>query len=79
MYGSSSIKKVLPAIVPSFKDAYTNLNLMHYGGEAMSEYAKLKGKNKGEQDATRKALLEYCKLDTLAMVKVLEKLREVAH
>lgn len=26
----------------------------------------------------RKALLEYCKLDTLAMVKVLEKLREVA-
>ncbi len=26
----------------------------------------------------RKALLAYCKLDTLAMVKVLEKLREVA-
>ncbi|WP_309300171.1 DUF2779 domain-containing protein [Campylobacter hyointestinalis] len=79
MYGSSSIKKVLPAIVPSFKDAYTNLNLIHNGGEAMREYAKLKGKTKGEQDATRKALLEYCKLDTLAMVKVLEKLREVAH
>jgi hypothetical protein len=24
----------------------------------------------------KKALLEYCKLDTLAMVKVLEKLKE---
>ena len=79
MYGSSSIKKVLPAIVPSFKDAYTNLNLIHNGGEAMGEYAKLKGKTRGEQDAIRKALLAYCKLDTLAMVKVLEKLREVAH
>ena len=50
MYGSSSIKKVLPAIVPSFKDAYTNLNLVHNGGEAMSEYAKLKAKTKGEQE-----------------------------
>ena len=79
MHGSSSIKKVLPAIVPSFKDAYTNLNLIHNGGEAMGEYAKLKGKTRGEQDAIRKALLAYCKLDTLAMVKVLEKLREVAH
>ena len=78
MHGSSSIKKVLPAIVPSFKDAYTNLNLIHNGGEAMSEYAKLKGKTRGEQDVIRKALLAYCKLDTLAMVKVLEKLREVA-
>ena len=78
MYGSSSIKKVLPAIVPSFKDAYTNLNLIHNGGEAMSEYAKLKGKIRGEQDVIKKALLAYCKLDTLAMVKVLEKLCEVA-
>ena len=44
----------------------------------MSEYAKLKHKTKDEQDLIRKALLAYCKLDTLAMVKVLEKLREVA-
>lgn len=28
------------------------------------------------KQAYRNALLEYCKLDTLAMVKVLEKLRE---
>jgi hypothetical protein len=31
-----------------------------------------------QREAYKKALLEYCKLDTLAMVKVLEKLREVA-
>ena len=29
-----------------------------------------------EVDRTRKALLEYCKLDTLGMVKILEKLKE---
>ena len=78
MCGSSSIKKVLPAIVPSFERAYSSLDLIHNGGEAMSEYAKLKHKTKDEQDMIRKALLAYCKLDTLAMVKVLEKLREVA-
>ena len=72
------IKKVLPAIVPSFESAYSSLDLIHNGGEAMSEYAKLKHKTKDEQDLIRKALLAYCKLDTLAMVKVLEKLREVA-
>ena len=30
-----------------------------------------------EREAYKKALLAYCKLDTLAMVKVLEKLCEV--
>ena len=31
-----------------------------------------------ELEQTRRNLLEYCKLDTYAMVKVLEKLQEVA-
>jgi hypothetical protein len=31
-----------------------------------------------EIEADRKSLLEYCALDTLAMVKVWEKLREMA-
>lgn len=75
MCGSSSIKKVLPAIVPNFKDAYANLNLIHNGEEAMNGCAKLNSKIKKEQDVIRKALWEYCKLDILAMVKVLEKLK----
>ena len=59
MCRSSSIKKVLPAIVPNFKDGC----------------AKLNSKIKKEQDVIRKVLWEYCKLDILAMVKVLEKLK----
>ena len=77
MQGSYSIKYVLPALVPEFESAYKDLNLVHHGGEAMQAYAAMACMNETQRDAYKKALLEYCKLDTLAMVKVLEKLREV--
>ena len=78
MQGSYSIKYVLPALVPEFKSAYKDLNLIHNGGEAMQAYENMTRMSADEREAYRKALLAYCKLDTLAMVKVLEKLREVA-
>ena len=43
----------------------------------MQAYAAIAFMNETQRDAYKKALLEYCKLDTLAMVKVLEKLCEV--
>ena len=78
MQGSYSIKYVLPALVPEFESAYKDLNLIHHGGEAMQAYAAMACMNETQRDTYKKALLEYCKLDTLAMVKVLEKLRDVA-
>ena len=78
MQGSYSIKYVLPALVPEFESAYKNLNLIHHGGEAMQAYEAMAYMPADEREAYKKALLAYCKLDTLAMVKVLEKLREVA-
>ena len=78
MQGSYSIKYVLPALVPEFESAYKDLNLIHHGGEAMQAYAAMACMNETQRDTYKKALLEYCKLDTLALVKVLEKLREVA-
>ena len=78
MQGSYSIKYVLPALVPEFESAYKDLNLIHHGGEAMQAYEAMAYMPDKERDAYKKALLAYCKLDTLAMVKVLEKLREVA-
>ena len=77
MQGSYSIKYVLPALVPEFESAYNDLNLIHHGGEAMQAYEAMAYMPAKECDAYKKALLAYCKLDTLAMVKVLEKLREV--
>ena len=78
MRGSYSIKYVLPALVPEFESAYKDLNLIHHGGEAMQAYENMTRMSADEREAYKRALLAYCKLDTLAMVKVLEKLREVA-
>ena len=41
-------------------------------------YPKIAKMPQAEADAARRSLLEYCKLDTLAMVKVWEKLKEMA-
>ena len=76
MRGSYSIKAVLPALVPEMEQAYKDLKLVHNGGGAMEGFPALKSMDESEREAYRKALLEYCKLDTLAMVKVLGKLRE---
>ena len=78
MRGSYSIKAVLPALMPEMEQAYRSLELVHNGGEAMEAFPALKAMDKANRWAYRRALLEYCKLDTLAMVKVLGKLREVA-
>jgi len=78
MQGSYSIKYVLPALVPEMELAYKKLEGVHNGGEAMNAYAQLASMPPEERNAIRNALLKYCELDTLAMVKILEKLREVA-
>jgi len=77
MQGSHSIKYVLPALVPEMAEAYKNLEGIQNGGDAMNAYPKLSSMNADEKEKTRTALLEYCKLDTLAMVEVLKKLKEV--
>lgn len=35
------------------------------------------GAFQGNIEKTRKDLLDYCKMDTFAMVKILEKLKEI--
>lgn len=78
MQGSFSIKLVLPALFPDNPELdYHNLSVVHNGGEAMSTFANLDKYPKDEQEKIRKGLLEYCKLDTLAMVKIWKKLKEV--
>ena len=76
MAGSYSIKQVLPALCPGDSELdYHALEGVHNGEEASSTYASLAGRPAKEVEAIRKNLLAYCRLDTLAMVKVLEKLR----
>lgn len=80
MRGSYSIKKVLPVLCgndPAID--YHSLPGVQNGGEAMQAYAGLaKLKNRHRIDEIRNGLLQYCRLDTLAMVKVLNRLYELA-
>lgn len=76
MKGKSSIKVVLPALVPEMARAYKELELVQNGGDAMNTFPKLAEMAEDERNAYRTALLKYCKLDTLAMVEVLKVLKE---
>lgn len=73
MNGSYSIKDVLPALVPELN--YDNMEISD-GGMAMESYFRMcASDDPTEIEGIRKALLEYCHLDTLGMVKILEKLK----
>ncbi len=75
MNGSYSIKKVLPALIPSL--SYDELEIGD-GGDALSAYESLTYEPDSKKRlAIRKNLLKYCKLDTFAMVKLLEKLEKI--
>lgn len=80
MGGSFSIKSVLPALFPNDPELdYHNLQgSVHNGGEAMNIFPKIKDMSPEDQQAARLSLLKYCELDTYAMVKVWERLKEAA-
>ena len=71
MGGSSSIKKVLPALFPNDPNLdYHNLADVHNGGEATDAYLSLRGMEKEQRDKLWQSLLAYCKLGTVAMVMI---------
>lgn len=78
MKGSHSLKYVLPALYPNCPELdYNGLPVVHQGGEAAEAFLTLKDKTPEEQELIREGLLRYCELDSLAMVKIWEKFREV--
>lgn len=80
MGGSFSIKKVLPALFPNDEDLdYHNLADVHNGSEATDAYLSLRGMKGEERTKLRQSLLAYCRLDTLAMVMLWQRLREFCH
>jgi len=72
MGGSYSIKAVLPALVPDL--SYETLEISE-GTQAMEAYYQLGSEtNPTIIERIRNDLWEYCKFDTLAMVRIMEKL-----
>ena len=68
MKGSYSIKHVLPALVPEL--SYNSLEINDGGNASNTFLSMVNGTFKGNEPQIRKNLLEYCKLDTYAMVKI---------
>ncbi len=74
MGGSNSLKCVLPAFAPYL--SYEDLEIGD-GEEAMAAFLSLEEEGSPERaKALRQSLWDYCALDTMAMVRILDGLRE---
>ena len=79
MMGSYSIKKVLPALYPDDPELdYHSLDGVHNGAEASAAFTLMQDMDAEELQKNRENLLKYCGLDTLAMVKLFDRLEEAA-
>ena len=73
--GSFSVKSVLPALVPEM--TYGGLEVSDGGQAGLAWDQMIRGQvDQTERQRLKAALLAYCRQDTLAMVKILEWLRE---
>jgi hypothetical protein len=75
MNGSYSLKSVLPVLVPEM--SYKGLEISDGAMASEAYFAMEEIADPAELSRLRKALLEYCKQDTLGLVRLLEKMREM--
>ncbi|MFZ6015287.1 MAG: DUF2779 domain-containing protein [Patescibacteria group bacterium] len=75
-YGSASLKNVMPALIPDL--SYKNLNIQE-GGEASASWKPMTdpARPKAERDRIRKDEIAYCRLDVMAMVRILQLLQQL--
>ena len=72
--GSYSLKAVLPALVPEL--TYEGMGVANGQDAGLAWESLLSGGlDQSERDRTRTALLDYCRKDTLALVRLLDALR----
>jgi predicted RecB family nuclease len=72
--GSYSLKAVLPALVPEM--SYEGMAVANGQEAGLARESLVRGTaDQSEREGTRKALLDYCGQDTLALGRLLERLR----
>lgn len=70
-------KGLRPLLIPEL--SYENLAGVANGGDAVEAYHSMNSADDPAEVARIRAeLLEYCKLDTLAMVRILERMKKTA-
>lgn len=74
-FGGSTSKKILPVLAPDL--TYEGMEVAS-GTDAMESSARFINMKDGvEKDGLRGAMLEYCKLDTYAMVRIFEEMERL--
>jgi len=77
--GSFSLKSILPALFPGDAELSYENQAIQNGGTAMETYARLhRLRDPAMRERIRADLLAYCRLDTLAMVRIYEFLKDLA-
>ena len=76
MRGRSSLKIVVPALFPDDAELNYSSGAVGDGAEAAKAYCQLKSMKKEDRKRLKAELLKYCSIDTLAMVKIIDKLTE---
>jgi CRISPR/Cas system-associated exonuclease Cas4 (RecB family) len=77
LMGRSSIKVVLPTLVP--KLSYAEMEIAEGQSAARCFEEMYEGRRRGDAvESARRNLLDYCQMDTLAMVRIVEKLQALA-
>jgi hypothetical protein len=76
MNGSYSLKSVLPVLVPEM--TYEGLEISDGAMASEAYFAMETIADPPERSRLRKALLEYCRQDTMGLVRLLEKMRSMA-
>jgi Asp-tRNA(Asn)/Glu-tRNA(Gln) amidotransferase B subunit len=72
MNGSYSLKAVLPALIPDL--SYASLEIQEGVTASMTYESLYYDEDPGSLQVKRENLLEYCKMDTLSMVRIQEML-----
>jgi hypothetical protein len=75
MNGSYSLKSVLPVLIPEM--TYEGMEISEGAMASEAYFAMETIADPAELSRLRKALLEYCKQDTLGLVRLLEKMRSM--
>jgi hypothetical protein len=72
MRGSYSIKRVLPALVPEL--SYASLGIQDGTAASIAFERLIRESSPRKRSWVRKQLLDYCRMDTMAMVRIFERL-----
>ncbi|MDD2715428.1 MAG: DUF2779 domain-containing protein [Candidatus Wallbacteria bacterium] len=75
MMGGLSLKSILPALVDDL--SYSGLKIAD-GMAAADAYQRMRRAGPEELSQIRRDLLDYCKIDSLALLRIWEKLKKIA-